>query len=102
MKNYFLSLTILIGVLALIFSGTDWVSSRADDEGAGVLRDAIRRATVQCYALEGAYPASVDYLVENYGIQIDEDKYDVFYEGFASNIMPDITVIQEGSHDEEL
>ena len=29
---------------------------------------------------------------KNYGILIDRDKYDVFYSGFASNFMPDITV----------
>ena len=33
------------------------------------------------------------YLEENYGVQIDHDKYNVFYDGFASNIMPEITVI---------
>ena len=42
--------------------------------------------------MEGRYPPSVDYLEENYGILIDRDKYDVFYSGFASNFMPDITV----------
>ena len=47
---------------------------------------------MQCYAIEGRYPPSVDYLEENYGILIDRDKYDVFYSGFASNFMPDITV----------
>ena len=36
--------------------------------------------------------AVVDYLEENYGILIDRDKYDIFYSGFASNFMPDITV----------
>ena len=43
-------------------------------------------------AIEGRYPPSVEYLEENYGILIDRDKYDVFYSGFASNFMPDITV----------
>ena len=67
-------------------------SKKADARGADTLRDAIRRASVQCYAIEGRYPPSVDYLEENYGILIDRDKYDVFYSGFASNFMPDITV----------
>ena len=35
----------------------------------------------------------MEYLEENYGIQIDRERYYVFYEGFASNVMPDITVI---------
>ena len=57
------------------------------------LKKAIARASVQCYAIEGRYPPSVEYLEENYGVQIDHDKYNVFYDGFASNIMPEITVI---------
>ena len=60
---------------------------------AETLRKAITRACIQCYAIEGRYPPGVEYLEENYGIQIDHDKYNVFYDGFASNIMPEITVI---------
>ena len=51
-----------------------------------------RRASVQCYAIEGRYPPSLEYLAQHYGIQIDKERYDVFYSGFASNFMPDITV----------
>ncbi len=68
-------------------------SGQADEEGMDTLRDGIRRAAVQCYAIEGRYPPSVEYLTENYGIQIDYDRYHVFYSGFASNVMPDITVL---------
>lgn len=57
------------------------------------LRDAIRRASVQCYAIEGRYPPSVEYLEDHYGIVIDRDRYYVFYDGWASNVMPDITVL---------
>ena len=48
--------------------------------------------------------ATWEYLEEHYGVQIDRTRYHVFYEGFASNIIPDITVIpaqeQEGKTDE--
>ena len=43
-----------------------------------------------------AYPESYEYLKEHYGAMVDEENYAVFYEVFASNIMPDITVIQIG------
>lgn len=56
----------------------------------------VRRAAVSCYAVEGAYPESYEYLKEHYGAMVDEENYAVFYEVFASNIMPDITVIQIG------
>ena len=47
-----------------------------------------------CYAAEGAYPTSLDYLKERYGVQIDEERYTVYYSAFAENLMPDITVLE--------
>lgn len=93
--GYVVSVLAFACVIALFAAGTLTFSSKADLKGAETLRDAIRRASVQCYAIEGRYPPSVEYLEENYGIQIDRDKYDVFYSGFASNFMPDITVNQK-------
>ena len=90
--GYVLSVVVFVCVLALFVTGILFFSKKADARGADTLRDAIRRASVQCYAIEGRYPPSVDYLEENYGILIGRDKYDVFYSGFASNFMPDITV----------
>ena len=57
------------------------------------LKKAVTRASVQCYAIEGRYPPSVEYLEENYGVQINRKKYNVFYDGFASNVMPEINII---------
>lgn len=92
MKNILFSLAIFLCVIAIFIYATGQLSVRSTSEGAVTLGNAIQRASVQCYAIEGRYPASVDYLVENYGLQIDEKKYVVFYDGFASNIMPEITV----------
>lgn len=92
-RNCILSLLLLVGFLCLILLGVQEVSSRAGEEQLHALDQAIRHATIQCYAIEGRYPPSVAYLEEHYGIFIDHEKYYVFYSGFASNIMPDITVI---------
>lgn len=91
-RGYLISLGAFICIIFLFVSGTLIFSKKADARGAEALRDAIRRASVQCYAIEGRYPPNVEYLEENYGILIDRKRYDVFYSGFASNIMPDITV----------
>ena len=64
-------------------------------EGKEQLEAAIRRSAVACYAAEGIYPPDIDYLVEHYGIQIDEEKYIVMYEVFAENLMPEITVLEK-------
>lgn len=92
MKNYIVSIVVFISIVIVFSFVMDHISNRTVEEGATTLNRALHRASVQCYATEGRYPASVEYLVENYGIQIDEERYVVFYEGFASNVMPDITV----------
>ena len=59
------------------------------------LEQALRRGCVACYAAEGSYPADLDYLKEHYGIQVDETQYVVYYDLFASNLMPEITVLEQ-------
>ena len=92
-KGYLISAVFFGAVIGVFLNGVLSMSDRMDREGAETLRSAIARASVQCYAIEGRYPPSVQYLEENYGIRIDRERFHVFYEGFASNIMPDITVI---------
>ncbi|MDR1134740.1 MAG: hypothetical protein LBL49_00950 [Clostridiales Family XIII bacterium] len=69
------------------------ISDRSESEGLQLTYDSVRRAAVQCYALEGVYPADFEYLKEHYGIRPDEEKYVIYYEYIASNLMPDITVV---------
>ncbi len=82
-------LCILIFVLSLRS-----VQTRQGEEGRQQLETALRRAAVACYAAEGVYPPTIEYLREHYGVQIEEEHYIVFYEIFANNLMPDITVLE--------
>ncbi|MGN0158733.1 MAG: hypothetical protein ACI39W_06300 [Brotaphodocola sp.] len=88
-----LSLIFFGAVISLFLKGVESFEVRMEQEGAETLRSAISRACIQCYAIEGRYPPNVQYLEDEYGIRIDEERYHVFYSGFASNVMPDITVI---------
>lgn len=92
-KGYLISAVFFGALVGVFMQGILSMSRRMDREGEETLRNAIARACVQCYAIEGRYPPSVQYLEENYGIRIDRERFYVFYEGLASNIMPDITVI---------
>lgn len=65
----------------------------ANEEQQKLLTEAINQAVVNCFCLEGRYPESIDYLIENYGIQVDYDAYAVSYEIFADNIKPRVKVI---------
>ena len=61
-----------------------------------LIRDAVRSAALTCYAVEGAYPSDVEYLRENYGLSYDAKCYAVDYDAFASNLMPEIRVVEIG------
>ncbi|WP_124067578.1 hypothetical protein [Clostridium sp. E02] len=95
MRSSFLSLTVFAVTIILFGWGLMVFSKTTGQKGEETLHHAIRRASVQCYAIEGRYPPNVEYLEANYGIRINRDRYDVFYSGFASNFMPDITVNQK-------
>lgn len=91
--GYLASAVLVAACLYLFLVGTTGVAEKTKEENLNSLIEAVRRASVQCYAIEGRYPPSVEYLEEHYGISIDRDDYNVFYSGWASNIMPDITII---------
>jgi hypothetical protein len=82
-----------LGVLLCFLSGLAGLQTGRSDDERKQLEEAVRRAAVACYAAEGVYPPSLDYLQAHYGIQIDETRYTVSYIPFASNLMPDITVL---------
>ncbi len=93
--NLILSLALLVAVLAAAVFGLRSANAARSREAARVLADSIRRAAVSCYAIEGRYPDTLDYLEENYGVYVNDDAFTVFYEVFATNIMPDVTVIEK-------
>ena len=84
------AMAVAVAVFAIV---TMNFAGRTGGREEETLKKAVTRASVQCYAIEGRYPPSVEYLEENYGVQINRKKYNVFYDGFASNVMPEINII---------
>lgn len=91
--GYIVSLAAMLALVAVFAGAVLNFSGRTGAHEDETLKKAVTRASVQCYAIEGRYPPSVEYLEENYGIQINRKKYNVFYDGFASNVMPEITIV---------
>lgn len=85
---------ILLVAWVLLF-GTGNVEERQNAESLKQVEDAVQKAVLSCYSIEGSYPATVEYIEEHYGLQIDHEKYHVFYEIFADNLMPEITVVEK-------
>ncbi len=78
-------------ILGLFFFSSV-LQNKTQEERRIQVENAIQRALNLCYASEGFYPAKLDYLIENYGIQVDPETYWVYYKTIGANIRPDVSV----------
>lgn len=92
-RNFIWSVFVFLILIGCFFYGVHSVSRTADRTEMETLEQAVRRNVVQCYAAEGRYPESLDYLEEHYALRYDKKKYFIGYEVLGENIMPDITII---------
>jgi len=99
MKNARLPLISLIASLLIIAAaavalliGLSGYTDSYSDKQVSEVRDTVMSYVAQCYALEGAYPPDLEYLAENYGLQLDTEHYIYHYDMYASNILPDVRV----------
>jgi len=97
MKKLVLYTAACAAALALFFAGLGDAARSQSQEGRRQLERALRRASLACYAAEGAYPQDLAYLEQRYGVQIDRSRYAVRYEVYGSNLAPDITVLEVAS-----
>ena len=88
---------IIAAVLSAFVLVVGRISTLHGREEAQMVRDAVHRATLTCYAVEGAYPESFDYLKEHYHLAYDENRFFVTYDAFATNMVPDIYVVERGA-----
>lgn len=90
-----LMLPVAVILILVIFAGAlDDLNTDRAEEDQRQLEQVLRRGCMTCYAAEGIYPPNLDYLEEHYGIQIDRERYTVYYDIFGSNLMPEITVLE--------
>ena len=93
-------LALTLAVFAALFGGAvaafQKIGSSSENMEEQLVLDAVRRAALTCYAVEGAYPQSIKELERGYGLAYNKDAYIVSYDAFASNVMPDIQVLRKG------
>lgn len=93
-------LVLTLAVFAALFGGAvaafQKIGSSSENMEEQLVLDAVRRAALTCYAVEGAYPQSLKELERGYGLAYNKDAYIVSYDAFASNIMPNIQVLRKG------
>ncbi len=76
-------------VMAVDYSGRSTIEKQKES-----LERAISRDIVQCYAIEGMYPPSLEYMQDHYGLTYDSESFFVDYQPVAANLYPAFTVIQ--------
>ncbi len=81
-------------IISIIIIGLQTTSQSTHDEKLDVMTKALDKAVINCYAIEGAYPESLEYIEENYGVQLDHENYLITYEIFASNYAPIINIYE--------
>ena len=88
-------LALLLAVLLLFCLSLTRLSRDYGQISARQLERVLQQTAAACYGAEGAYPPNVSYMVTHYGLRYDDTQFTVHYELFASNVMPDITVLEK-------
>lgn len=90
-----LPLLLFIIVILLFLYGINQVSGSQVMDEQKYLENALMRDISHCYAIEGTYPPSLQYMKEHYGLTYDSEKYIVNYEYIGSNVLPSYRIIEK-------
>ena len=89
-----IALAVFLMVGVVMVTAVNNAAAGGEAEELKTAERSLERAAVLCYVAEGCYPMTYEYLKDHYGVRIDEEKFAVDYRSFASNVMPDITVLR--------
>ena len=86
---------LLFVLAAIVVVSLAFFAARAAvrEQSALSMRTAILDSAKQCCAVEGAYPRSINYLVDHYGLVINDIDYLITYECYADNVVPSVVVV---------
>ena len=96
---YLLPILAFVILFVLFLRGIGSVGESTLSKQQESLETALERSISQCYAVEGCYPPSLEYLEQHYGLLYDEDSFFIDYEYYGSNLLPEVTVLRRtGAH----
>ena len=96
---YLLPILAFLVLFVLFLQGIGSVSESTLTKQQESLETALGRSISQCYAVEGCYPPSLEYLEQHYGLLYDKNRIFVDYEYYGSNLLPEVTVLRRtGAH----
>ena len=91
---YIIPIILFAAMLTWIIISLFNTSRSAGRQEQAAVKSTLENGITMCYAIEGAYPPSLEYLKENYGVTYDTAKFIVSYDRFADNIRPTVRVIE--------
>jgi hypothetical protein len=89
----YILLPVLIALFWYLINSVDSSTLARQQES---LSDALNRDILHCYAVEGFYPPSLEYLEDHYGLKYDKETFVIDYQPIASNMRPDVTILMTG------
>ena len=90
---FILSVALSFAVLAAVSAGAGRMQRQHLEEQRESLEKGIERCITSCYALEGCFPPTLEYMEEHYGLHYDESVFFVDYRPVAANIRPEYFII---------
>ena len=94
-RGYLFSIAIFVIVFVSFIITLRMTEVNSSERWLQTKKDAVVKAVVSCYAIEGEYPPNIDYLREHYGLQVEDSRYRIHYVIFGSNMMPEIDVLKK-------
>ena len=88
-----MALLVTLAVACCLLAAVGLARDLAREQGAVALRESVLRSALQCCAVEGSFPTSLEHLEDHYGLVVNEDDYRVMYEWLGDNITPSVVVV---------
>lgn len=92
MKSIFKSILTACIIACVFGAGIYLIDDFMTTKSYNALYDEIKQASDHCYAVEGRYPPDLQYIQENYGINVDNRRFTVDYRRTSPNRMPEIKI----------
>lgn len=97
----FINIILFLVIIIVFMSAIRYTAGNTMNRQEDALNRALERDIVQCYAQNGYYPPSLDYIKEHYGLIYDEGSFFVDYTPVGGNIYPGYRVIRIGAFGSE-